>query len=212
MFNKFLHVVTVLAMLTATLAVAQEQVGNAVGAGSSVQTNGAEGGAGASGGRAHPSNASASKWGPTRNGSASTQIAHSVTATRTPGRVQEQPVSQPSVSKLEVSKQQVHPTGGRVGASAKVAPSTAASSGSARPAFVSSGGHHVSSSHGSGRRKPASTSLLAQQIKGSPTASHRMGGKHGHGKSKAPKDAEPITPKGEQDCDHASKLQLCTWL
>jgi len=215
-FKEFRRVVALLAMLTATFAVAQEspqQMGSpngGVNGGVSLESSGGGGrrvaGAGAAsqwGVKLSPPSGGASTWGITRNTFPSSRFVPGAAGAHPEASVQDHPVSARAVS----SKREVHSGGGWVGGA--VASNSGAATGGT-PQFRFSGGSHGAGSYGGGGRK-ASARLIAQQIKGHSTASHHSGGRR-HRPKPRHQDAEPVAPKGEQECDKASKLELCTWL
>jgi hypothetical protein len=196
------RVVALLAMLTATFAVAQEspqRIGSA-----RAGVSGAAGGAASRWGVHASPTGGASAWEVTRNTSSSSRFVPGGAEAHPSASVQDHPVSAGAVS----SKREAHPSSKGLGAGRSVASSGAATGGTFHSPF--SGGPHVTASHRSSGRK-AQANLIAQQLKGNSTASRHHGGGRGQ-PAKSNKDSEPAAPKGEQNCDMSSKLELCTWL
>lgn len=61
---------------------------------------------------------------------------------------------------------------------------------------------------GNKQRKASAREKIAKQMRGHPTTVHWNSRKRGANPRN--KNAEPT--KGEEDCSHASKLQMCLWM
>ena len=208
------RVVALLAILTATFAVAQESSGPANGV---VNGNVSVESSGGGGRRGVAAAGAASRWGvhasPT-NGAATWEVTRSTfpSSRFVPGGAGAQPLASaqdhPVSARAVSSKRGAHPSSRGIGAGGAVANSGATTGGTFHTAF--SGGSHVARSHRSRKRK-APTLLIAQQFKGHSTASQHSGGGHVHS-AKPSLDSEPAAPKAEQECNKSSKLALCIWL
>jgi hypothetical protein len=197
------RVVALLAILTATFAVAQESPQPIGSPGAGVSGGASAGAASHWGVHAPPANG-ASTWEVTRNASSSSRFVPGGGGAHPLASVQDHPVSAGGVPR----KREAHPSSRGIGAGGAVASSGAATGGTYHSPF--SGGSHVVVSHRSGGHK-APTHLIAQQLKGHSTASRHHGGGRGQS-AKSNRDSEPVAPRGERGCDKSSKLELCTWL
>jgi hypothetical protein len=215
MVEKCLRVMAALAVFTAALAVAQEnsqQVELSVGGinGSAdnrdAEAGGTAQGAGSQGKRAQPAKSAASSWGLARSNVLSAQPASGAAAGRLPGRAKNESTTEPLVSGHGASKQGAQPAGGRAGAGKKTAGGSEAAVTSGPTFLAFTGKAHGSVSQGNRQRAASTRQTIAKQMKGRPTSVHWHSRKHGGANPRA-KDAEPT--KGEEDCSHASKLQLC---
>lgn len=194
-FKGLLRAVVVLVLLTATSAVAQDDstpqpaVPTGGGGGRGVQSATAS-----EWGIKAESNAGASKWG----------IGHASTSSATAhltGGMQAQQISK--ASSQGMPQKATRPASDGLKASAAGAAGAVAPV-STGPVFRG----YAPVSHGNQRAQLTNSQKIAMEMKGHSTG-HHSGGR---GKPRGPSSAEPVSPKGEQDCDRASKLQLCTWL
>jgi hypothetical protein len=228
--KKVTYAVAVLAMLTATFAVAQvgnQQVGTPIGGvdrsvggvDRSVNASVGERGGGSSGARPQPRNAAAAMWAPTRNGGGISPLVPSGTGASHPGGMQEQSGSEQAGARQVGPKQGGAKKEGRAAGSGMRAGKASASSfgtssESAKSEFGFTGKYQGSKSHKEAERKKAGELKIAKEMetKDRVTSGGRSKGKHAHVKAPGLKTTEPQETKGEENCDHASKLHLCVWL
>jgi hypothetical protein len=209
MLTKVIDAVAVLAMLTATFAVAQEgtqAVGTPIGGversvsgiDRSVRADVVGNGAGSSGAKPLPSSAPAAMWVPTRNGGGISLLVPSVSGGSHPGGVQEQPGSEQVASKQEVpkregAKKEGHQGGSGMRAGKESASSYGGLSASTKPMFGFTGKYQVSKSQEEAKRKRADKLKFAKEMdtKESVTPGRRSRGKHSHGHAPVLKTSEP---------------------
>jgi hypothetical protein len=79
---------------------------------------------------------------------------------------------------------------------------------SGKSPFGFSGKAQVSGGGGESARQKAAERKFAKDVKAHPSSGGGSRKKPGRGKAPALK----VEPKGKEDCDQASALQLCTWL
>jgi hypothetical protein len=219
-WKQLLRVVALLTMLAATFALAQESPQQIDSPGAGADGGGSVGSSG--GGGKHVSAGVASRWGvsastgaastwtPARNGSRSSGFVAGAGASHPLASVPDHPVSAGSVSSPKVATREVHPGGGGMRAAPKAAGGPGETTG-AKSQFAFSGSSHGTASYGNGGRK-ASARLIADQIKQHSPSGRHSGGRHRHKAKPSHKDAEPLAPKGQKDCEKASTLELCLWL
>jgi hypothetical protein len=212
--NKLLHAAAVLALLTGTTAVAQ--IGGRVGGSVSGQVGGQVSGqvnrgfsanAGVrGGGGGGKSQGSASSWAPARGSGGSEQSAGKAAAGMERAGHEESLSPSPSEHKSGVAKQGAMK---KIGSPAGMAGGS--SFGGSKGTSVQFGfSGRLPSGGGSGgsERERTEAAKFAKSMAGHGGSSGR-----GHGKSSGKRVLPKLRePQGEQDCDNASSLHLCTWL
>jgi hypothetical protein len=202
-WTKLLRAAAVLAMLTGTLAVAQVtfQVGGPIDRSvhAEVQTSAASGAA--AGGRAQ-SHASSASWAPVQTGPVATSSTFKVAGGKHDAEGPGQSPFDQGAAKQEKTKK----AGIGMGAGGAGASSFGATKGK-NSDFGYTGKMGAVGGYSANQQQKAEEARFAKATRahGTSGGGHR---KHGRGKSFMPK----LEPKGEQQCNQGSSLQLCTWL